>query len=308
MEISILIKKIGIEIEGRWDAVPYDSNIKCDSSVVINDIESHSSDSDDCTCYDHCDCSDCTVCIFCESDESDCNCYECTKCGWCREFLKSCDCNKNDENCKNKGCDEYNACDRCTEKYSDDQYIQCKTTINCNYECRCGYDCTCGSEESDLIGEIASAPLLKKEVKNWILSNYPDQTNSTCGIHVHLSFCSDVDYSQLMTHEFYDYFLAKMEKWGNKNKINEGSAFWRRLEGSTYCNKKFIPDQQTYNNGDRYTHINYCYSKYGTLEIRLLPAFQKSCLAVSAVREIIKIVNEYLRQHKAQKVIKMVIN
>src|SRR5262245_21175813 len=56
-------------------------------------------------------------------------------------------------------------------------------------------------------GEVVSAPLdTFAQVSDWVTRNYPVVHNQSCGMHVHVSFKAEVDYSRLMTQEFWTYF------------------------------------------------------------------------------------------------------
>ena len=53
----------------------------------------------------------------------------------------------------------------------------------------------------------------------------------------------------------------------------------------------------THKSADRYTFLNFCWGLHGTLENRMLPMFNESRIAVSAVHEFIDIVNSYLAEN-----------
>src|SRR5690606_19087235 len=62
-------------------------------------------------------------------------------------------------------------------------------------------------------GEAASDPLATPTaMENWVLQNYPDHTNQTCGIHVHVSF-NELNYSRIIDPDFYREFLNKMRRF-----------------------------------------------------------------------------------------------
>jgi len=127
---------------------------------------------------------------------------------------------------------------------------------------------------------------------------YPDGVNQTCGMHVHVSFPEHV-YSKLMSEHFYFYFLLRWEAWGKRLNIRN-SNFWSRLRGeNSYCARKFVPEKQVAaagKSGDRYAHLNYCYSHLGTIECRLLPMFQEKGISAKAIRELISIYQDYIAE------------
>lgn len=162
-------------------------------------------------------------------------------------------------------------------------------------------------KESKSVGEIASEPF--KNVNDclaWVDRCYPIEVNKTCGLHIHMSFVDKLSYMQLMNKTFYRYFLAECMKWGKTMKINSGSEFWKRLEGkNSYCRKQFNPDRQSTmrsKEGCRYTHLNYCFGLYGTLECRLFPMFKKKALVLEAIKFFYITCNTFLASQKGERV------
>jgi hypothetical protein len=152
-------------------------------------------------------------------------------------------------------------------------------------------------------GEFVSRPMPLYDVESWIFRNYPDSMDSSCGLHVHMSLKTNLQYSRLMSKEFYDYFYRKLKIWGEKKKVYKDSSFWKRLEGrNTYCRVEYRdPDEQARSvskgqYGDRYNMLNFCYGTHGTLECRVLPVFKSKGLAVSAIMTVCHIVETYLRK------------
>lgn len=168
-------------------------------------------------------------------------------------------------------------------------------------------------------GEFVSNAIQPNEVTEFIEKNHPSgskgRTNYSCGGHVHISLNSNADYMTLLNEKFYDHFVKKWIEFGNLNQINEGSAFWNRLNGicrgMNYCRSGFKGITQSkskyYYCDDRYQFINYCFNvehdspRKKTLEFRIPPMFQKSSLQNKAVLEILKIVQEYLEINIPQK-------
>ena len=182
---------------------------------------------------------------------------------------------------------------------------------DCTYEERSNGDCEC---EIGGIGEYISDPIQPDEVADWIAICHPTETNRSTGGHIHVSLNSASDYMTLMRSEFQIYLLEKLTEWGHKMNLNEHSHFWERIEGKNLLYKRHSPLNQhkmTYHyDNDRYTQINYCYNVEDrhTIEIRILPAFQKKELQISGTLEILKIIQEFLEDHPEPKPITLRIS
>jgi len=218
-------------------------------------------------------------------------------------------CIVSDNTCTTRGCTDSNVCDNCINIITENRqtHINCNdnngTFSDCDRDCRCTCDCECeycDGNSNGNVGEFVSIPIKVEEIEEWINKNYPDKTNSTCGGHCHVSLKSASDYMNLMDRAFYEYYLKRMETWGNKMKINKGSSFWKRLIGANYCHARFQPKEQrdmTEHYEDvRYAQINYCYNvdNRHTVEFRMLPCFQKKELMVSGIKETVDIVETFL--------------
>lgn len=172
--------------------------------------------------------------------------------------------------------------------------------------------CNCSEancEKYHYVGECVSLPLDYLELaKAWLDRTYPNKSNKTCGMHIHLSFVDKLSYMRLMSKNFYNYFLTRANKWGIEKNINEGTIFWERLTGqNTFCNKKFMPEKQikmkSKSDGERYTHLNFCYAQHKTLECRLFPTFQNKELSLSALELYMDIVETFLSRQIREKTI-----
>lgn len=128
---------------------------------------------------------------------------------------------------------------------------------------------------------------------------YPDETNSSCGMHVHVSFKTEEAYSRLMSEEFYFYYLLRWQTWGQNTGIV--GEFWRRLRGENdFCRREFRVMEQAparSKGSARYCHLNYCYRHHGTIESRLLPMFKDKKFALLALEETISIYQDYLNNY-----------
>lgn len=161
-------------------------------------------------------------------------------------------------------------------------------------------------DRSILDGEIRSNPFTTlNDLAKWMIQVYPEFTNSSCGLHIHVSTTVPL-YTLLMDVKFNLFFRRELKKWGDvhcKNrKIDENVRFWNRFNGrNSYCRKRFIPESQVSNSYDRYTALNFCaYGRHGTLECRLFPSFQSKLKAVKAVVWFVKLVDFYIQHNKRQ--------
>lgn len=154
----------------------------------------------------------------------------------------------------------------------------------------------------EYIGEIASKPMQPRAITSWVRRNQPDAFNKTCGAHMHISTKSQGDYICLTDNAFWKTFKKQLAKWGKTKQFKKNHQFWKRYEGdNTYCKPDFIPAKQLHANTNRYTQINFCWSKHGTLEFRILPIFETADLQIEAFFTLIKIVESYLENNKSYK-------
>lgn len=147
-------------------------------------------------------------------------------------------------------------------------------------------------------GETNSPALTLDKVAEWLKKNYPDVSNESCGMHIHLSFKSTGHYLKLMDIKFNNYFIDYMDKKAKNSPIGS-SAFWKRFKGENkFASPKFHPEKQVQVTGkggtDRYTHLNYCWSMHGTLECRLFPMYSSIEVAGEAIKAFIDCVESYL--------------
>ena len=164
-------------------------------------------------------------------------------------------------------------------------------------------------EECSHYGEIASHPMPRKEVSGWIRKHYPIASNAYCGLHIHVSLKNMANYAKLMDRRFYDYYLRELFVWGEKHKIPKDDMFWLRLVGdpaspfSRFAQSKFCPRPQVMNaikgptDEPRRAHINFCLALKGTVEFRTLPMFTNVDLTVSAVKRVLDLMEEWLRNN-----------
>lgn len=153
-------------------------------------------------------------------------------------------------------------------------------------------------------GEVAS-PVIKTlaESEQWLRDNYPQEVNSSCGFHVHVGL-APLHYMRLMCEEFNSKFLVSMEDFWNRYRgASAFDLFRQRLDGqNAYCQKVFRPEQQLWRMeayGDRstaarYSQLNFCFGRHGTLECRLFPCFPSVSHSIEGMRAFANSINEFL--------------
>lgn len=174
--------------------------------------------------------------------------------------------------------------------YSITIYCQC-------FKCRWPYD---NKTKHVRVGEMRSDKLKVSDAIKWAELNYPDVVNASCGYHVHVSFKDTKSYVRLMDSNFYDYFLNRMEGWGKSIGLPDDHEFWNRFVGDNYyCKQEFYPEGQVIyktKHDNRRSHLNFAYSRFGTIECRLFPAFNKVEHYTSALIELVSIYEDYLTE------------
>lgn len=163
-------------------------------------------------------------------------------------------------------------------------------------------------------GELPLGPILVAQLPSSMRKYYPDLVDSTCGMHIHMSFETTFQYNLLADSPAYqetmqDYLL----KWAREEGFPDTHHIWPRLKGqSTFAQKEFWPQEQIQQirkdhdrkrYGHRYTMIHYCWQRYATVECRVLPMMETYTQAIRAVRRVIDITNAYLilaNKHKAK--------
>jgi hypothetical protein len=155
------------------------------------------------------------------------------------------------------------------------------------------------------VGELPLGPFILGQLNQYMKKYYPDKVDDTCGLHVHMSFESQLYYGLLAdSPDYQETMVHYLEKWAKDQRLPEKHPIWERLKGeSVYCQKKFWPFDQMMQSrkdfdkvrqGHRYTIVHYCWSRNGTIEIRVLPMMTTVDLAISAVRCVVDVTNAYL--------------
>lgn len=158
------------------------------------------------------------------------------------------------------------------------------------------------------VGELPSPPLniVKsfQDAEDWIRKCYPPQVNHTCGMHVHYSFDTLLNYMRVMPSEFSATIVREAARWAEEENLPKDHPIWNRLDGrSEYCQLVHSAEDQILNTGkdydkhrvgNRYSVVNYNYGRTGTVEIRLLPMMANVELALSAIKRMLAVVNSFL--------------
>ena len=320
MKLTPLLS-VGVEPEGHIAANNIiDGDFHYDSSVEVDGRGDNDCDGacrDDCDCASDCGCEECLQCELCECHPESCDCIECYTCTNCNEHYESCECDK-----ANSIADECKAClkiieagdnlhcDECFEAFADSNYTQsCDTRghsyiqcdMDCGCDCQCECDCNSGEGQD---GEAVSNPMPETEMQAWLEKNEPAilRTNGTCGMHIHVGGMSIQEYGVLMNRDFHEFLKIRLIEWGKEEGIREGSSFWRRLEGNnSFCKDEFRPEEQKLDRSkgsQRYCFVNYCWKLHKTMEVRVLPCFQRPELRVKGFKAVMSIIHDYLENNK----------
>ena len=317
------IYKSASELEGAvTQEASESSSFHYDSSV---EVSGNRRDDYDCSCSNDCDCESCMRCDDCNEQIDYCDCISCRRCDSCDEDEEDCDCHSTIayvESCEEcqaisdmttlRACDDHRQ-----GAFLDNSNPRCMDIGNyhsdCDYDCGCEIDHTCrgdGSENVD--GEMVSPPLNAEDLPQWTRENYPEETNNTCGAHQHTSFKRMKYYSIVMCKGFQEYMHIGLMAWARHTGIREGSAFYKRMNGDVHWCKKMYDAYQQIQTSDkddcRYRIINYCWRLHGTMEVRVLPAFQNVEYTVSAQKELTRLIEQYIDsnidslQHRRQSI------
>jgi hypothetical protein len=164
-----------------------------------------------------------------------------------------------------------------------------------------------GIDGNHVAGEVNSPPLSDfAACEAWLRENYPQQVNESCGFHVHVSL-KPLHYSRIMNPGYEPVFLEAMEDLYTRFRGEPAFAQFReRLDGQNqYCQKIFRPEDQLWRRepyGDRvgahalprYSQLNYCWGRHGTMECRLFPCFPQVQHAIEACKSFIDSINNFL--------------
>jgi hypothetical protein len=144
--------------------------------------------------------------------------------------------------------------------------------------------------------EIQTKPGTLAEALRQLARWYPDESDTSCGMHVHVSFQDHADISLLTHPEFMKYFTARWEAWGARMGLSEHSNFFKRLRGDNdFCEPNSESDLRNPWRADRYRQLNFlAWDEHKTVECRLLPMFQNARYGLAAVTELLSIYEDWL--------------
>lgn len=164
-------------------------------------------------------------------------------------------------------------------------------------------------------GEYVSDPLNTwRKYTNFVKRNYPDVVNASCGMHVHASFNNFIYMSGMLecATEICDGLESAYTAWG-KAELNrkEWSRMKGRLEGhNSYCRKGHnavsitgahrYPGyvEEPYVDDDRYHWLNFeSLEKHGTIECRMLPAFDTAEHLIEATNILFNVYRRVLYKY-----------
>ena len=183
-----------------------------------------------------------------------------------------------DEYCGNCNCEDYEENDECSH------CTQC-----------------CGCSSYNIIGEWVTRPVAYTRnltrFANIVEENYPIGVNESCGGHFHLSFKNQLIYNLATDENLWIGLKSHLRHWAKTGLNDRGrEKLLNRIYGVNYCRDEFTPETQMVATGTRYTHLNYCLRKHGTIECRILPMFTSSKTYLSALKETVHYIEDWLKQ------------
>lgn len=130
---------------------------------------------------------------------------------------------------------------------------------------------------------------------------YPPFVNLSCGMHVHVSMHPKI-YMSIVTPRLESFLIGELVRWGKAFKIPYTHPFWTRLAGGNHYTKIGITHEiiqkqlrATGRIEERYYATNYCWTKHGTLEIRVLPMFKQSRTAERAINAVVRALERFIK-------------
>jgi len=299
--IERYVHGVGSELEGAYDT---DRGL---TLVHDSSVEVACNDRDDCCCSDYCECEGCHRCSECGDTCEDCMCDDCRVCTECdtQIFGEHCTCIVY----PTAGCaectTEEGVCSDCYASWRHDHVrYDCvdagHSQLDCDpVECGC---CDCSSSELE-DGERVSPVLQPSELPQWVIDNYPDEVNDSCGAHLHVS-TDMLTYSILLDPKFLDFVISESKAWRDRANI-KNESFNRRLNNlNTYCKTKYdagnqVTSTEHYYNA-RYTAVNYCYRLHGTLEFRIPPAFKQARITAKYYCLLLSLIPKFVKNYKTE--------
>lgn len=133
------------------------------------------------------------------------------------------------------------------------------------------------------VGEAVSEPIEVVQVADWIEKYWPNETNITCGYHIHLSFNNPLHYMLLTKKSFAVKLRKSMLDLALERGLPDTHYIWARLSGrNPFCLIDFDSASQIAVKEKRvgmrvrYGFLNFALNIHGTMEFRALPTFDNS--------------------------------
>jgi len=163
-------------------------------------------------------------------------------------------------------------------------------------------------DDTFVAGEINSpAYSTFNEIGQFLNLYWPDQTNASCGFHVHASFKSELFYNALMHNDFYTLFKGELSRIEQKLKL--GAITKRRIAGKNrFCKDEWNPERQKRAEEKyhpyRYAMINFCWNVHRTVEVRVFSAHIQMEKSFHLVKWWVDIINRFLETQIKPEVVK----
>lgn len=127
-----------------------------------------------------------------------------------------------------------------------------------------------------------------------LYANYIGEINLSMGLHIHVSFENEADYTMLFNKKFVSFFESEL-----KTKFSNNKVLLSRLINNRYC-KPFYP-KEYFEKGvfeERYKMINWCaYSKFKTVEFRIFDAPQTQAQLVEYFMFTKNVITKFLERY-----------
>lgn len=156
------------------------------------------------------------------------------------------------------------------------------------------------------VGEVRVGPLEFKNLTEWqrvLKCMWPQHTNYSCGMHVHLSFKSIRHYDLLANSQvLWPMLRERLEVFQQKNFKFANSRLAKRLKGDNqYCRTNRLGPEtawkQLRGDEDRYKAVNWCaFPQHGTLEIRVLPQISSPAKGLAMIMTVTNVVEQVIKQ------------
>lgn len=160
---------------------------------------------------------------------------------------------------------------------------------------------------AEYVKELVSDPSTLFEIKEF-LYELPDFVDSSCGMHIHVSFKNYSDVLRLAENEFHEYFIDEITSWTDTHL--KDTSYYRRMNSriagnNQYCYSNFEAKKQIQERSTdrgRYVQLNFeALKKFGTVECRIHPQYNDLDLVKSAVLNLVEIYETFLHRNQHKK-------